>query len=997
MAAPTVHEVTMVMQDMICVEIRETAVDHVGLVEVASPPDAGAYNAWLSRDKTTGGSGSDNALIVGANKDWLKFEDIRASEYLDRDAADVAGDYGTIGGLTVTNVYRKTLPCDWGECKGTSGTITTKAASMRHMLYLKLSGNLAEGTHTIDFPTDTGVVDYEFTFNDKTTRFRGIKANQYGLAPTDLMKFGYIAEWIPGYGTEGQVDYSAISDWHILNANKTIVWSAGAAPALRIGPNDSEPNSGISAPDSRLTSTTTTPRTIVSPGYTNANPVVITYTGDDLTNGMIVRIEGVRADVLGVDTVSALNCISSTVLNHTIANVDNTNPLAKTAELQGVDRSAATATWLSGGLVHQTQATVNRAATYVYGLDFTAFEPEVGATFYIYVEGLGISHPFYIDHASWHNIAANMAAGEYNHRHGIALDGRFGYTRPAGFSPDAHTIYQNLLPYAFSNEIGIHSIGQADALGSIEVCGLTTSPMHTTDTVTYTPGHHDAGDHDSRIGSHSIGYYGFMDFYDQFPDAAEATDWNIPTMEELYPADTTYDGTAVLPECLQQAMFALRDYIAGMTAEGAVRGGINMAAVSTTTPSWLIRSANGSPATTNTVFVYGPDHLAGYMLCALLAKMATCLRKWDDEHSVSTFATLAQYYEDKAVLCWENSEYIWDNGSAWGSGSDGDVDTARTALYGDYRTACESLSAGAFATRFGTVQTFCTSTGRRHSAAAALYKATGEIAYGDIITNSGMDSTTNMANAFGTAAWEYATATHANAVAEKQTTYKSAITNWATGQITDFMYGDIGFKTLKHSTGSASFGADGTDWSEKALPITAAYILSERASPGSGAIYRKAMEDGWHYGLGANLTGKSLVTGVGTEVVTGALHCDSMAQGVALPKGIMVYGPCDRGISSAQSLQSNSPLNWLTQDSTISYTTDFEHERSLDPIHFAWPQHEHFYENPGLIEMTEYVFGGSIAPQQWVAAVLWAGNGELETEFGSGTVSGMALGLQFGI
>jgi endoglucanase len=140
------------------------------------------------------------------------------------------------------------------------------------------------------------------------------------------------------------------------------------------------------------------------------------------------------------------------------------------------------------------------------------------------------------------------------------------------------------------------------------------------------------------------------------------------------------------------------------------------------------------------------------------------------------------------------------------------------------------------------------------------------------------------------------------------------------------------------------------------------------------------LEDGWHYGLGANLTGKSLTTGLGTDVVTVALHNDSAAMGVPVPKGIMLYGPCRRVMIMSLSFKGNSPLNYLTMNSSPSYTTDYEHYRSVQPTHFAWPRHEHFFESPGLIEMVEYVFGGNIGPQQWVASVLWAGGKNLTTK-----------------
>ena len=114
------------------------------------------------------------------------------------------------------------------------------------------------------------------------------------------------------------------------------------------------------------------------------------------------------------------------------------------------------------------------------------------------------------------------------------------------------------------------------------------------------------------------------------------------------------------------------------------------------------------------------------------------------------------------------------------------------------------------------------------------------------------------------------------------------------------------------------------------------------------------------------------MTGLGTDTVKVALHNDSMAAGDPVPKGILVYGPCHRGAQSALATGSHSPQLWLTQGSNPVFVIDFESDRSIHPGINAWPQHEHFFESPGLIEMTEYVFGGCIGPQQYVASVLWA-------------------------
>jgi endoglucanase len=976
-----VHEVTMVLPDLVKIEIREANVTHQGLGAAPNPPDF-PVNEWIKRN-------GKYALIGGPNNDWYKYEDVRPTIFLNRDLADRPEGYGEIGGNRVTAVYRKTLPHDWGECRGDEGTRTTKAVSMRHYIYLQLSGDLAQGTHKIAFPpglcisppsTLSDLEDFRFVFNDKTTRFAAIKSNQVGHASADLMKYAYLAEWVPGYAEEGRVSFFFIEDWHIVDAEGSKIWSSGAPPVLRVSGTDVEPHSAIDATDRRLTSTTRPIRKLT--GYTVADPCVVTYEGPDIENDTVVRFE----DVLGAgNSLAPMNSTENIARSFAVRNVDNTGP--KTFKLMQLDfgkenettllNSAKAKPWLEGGTIYETSPDNNRAGTYVFGLDFSKFQPANDGIFRIYVEGLGVSHPFRVDNAVWHDVAANMAAGEYHHRHDIALDGRFGYTRPAGFSPTVQKIYRNLLPLYFSVEVG----RPATPVTNVGIAGKTTSPMHTEKTVDYVPGHHDAGDHDSRVGSHSLAYYGYMDFFDQFPAAAAATRWNIPKMSELYSADARYAGTETLPDCLQQAMFALHGYISGISENGEVSGGVNWSTSSSLVPSWLINSG-GSITTDNTVFVFGPDHVCGYIFSGLLAKMAICLQK------STGFEALAQYYADLALLCWNRAELVYDMGSAWNAGSSEAVVAARIAMYdtggtvlpGGYKTASDSLVPASFEETFTYLQKVIERQGWRLFNAAVLYRVTGDVSYGNIITQVKFSNGVDYSLPFSRALYEYINCTHESAAPIKQGEYKKFMHEWCVTNIFKCVNGRLGFKTLKRTSTNGGFGADGTDWSGVVGALVAMFVIRERDYPGGGEEYRKVLEDGWHYGLGANLTGKSLTTGLGTDVVTVALHNDSAAMGVPVPKGIMLYGPCRRVMIMSLSFKGNSPLNCLTMNSSPSYTTDYEHYRSVQPTHFAWPRHEHFFESPGLIEMVEYVFGGNIGPQQWVASVLWAGNDKLSVK-----------------
>ena len=961
---PRVTEITAVTSNILRIDLRDPPVIHRGLEAVGNPPETGAYGSWLSRN-------GKNVLVIGANKNWFKQEDLRPDSYVNRRACDIASNW-SVNGQPVLAVYRKTQPYDWGECRGQTGAITTKSAPMRHVIYLHLSARLLAGVQTVDFPVDVGLPRQEFDYDDRVTRCSAIHHNQVGHSPRDRAKQAYLSQWIPGYGNEGRLYFDETARWHIIDQSGSIVWSSEKPLGLRIDATEQEQFSGVAPDDTLLTSTTSPPRRVVEPGYTNTSPAAIYYSGDDLMEGQIIRIEGARAKRSGVDVQAVISLPDyrvSSVRNFLVKNLDNSDQSKKKAELwveyldggarkwKPWDLSVWPELWLTGGRILEVNGWVNRAATPVYDLDFSSFTPSVPGEYRIYLEGIGVSHAFRMDRDVWLDVAANMAAGEYHHRHDIALDGRFGYSRPPGFSPKSQKIYKNLTPLAFSNEVGF--VGGGDQMGGIELTGLTTSPMHTDELADYAPGHHDAGDHDSRLLSHMLAYYMYIDFCDHFPERAAATNWNIPKVEELYP-DEIYIGSSGLPDCLQQAMFSVHGYLKSMTPEGWVSGGVNWTSFSSLVPSWLVRSAG---ETTNTVFAYAPDHICTGALAMLLAKLARAVRRQ------RTNRALSAYYTAKALQAWAAAEIIFDNGSNWNSSSSAEVVNARQALYGRYRTECERIVPGEFDRRWALRNPSYASSGWRGAAASALFRSTGKIEFSDIFLKSELITETNGKQI---ALWEYANCHKPGTDVAKREACGRALASFSDRFLLSYLDGKIGFKSLKLLGAPAGFGRDGTDWQSFALPLAAAYILAERSSQGSGVKYRKAMETGWGYCLGANMTGKSLVTGLGTDTVKVALHNDSMAAGDPVPKGILVYGPCHRGAQSALATGSHSPQLWLTQGSNPVFEIDFESDRSIHPGINAWPQHEHFFESPGLIEMTEYVFGGCIGPQQYVASVLWA-------------------------
>ena len=96
-----------------------------------------------------------------------------------------------------------------GEGFGASGGLTVKFGSMKHFLFLKLSGPLRQGgPYTVSFPPGTRLTSASFTFDDRTIRAIAIRGTQVGHRPGDVNKLAYLALWVPGSPNEGAINFA---------------------------------------------------------------------------------------------------------------------------------------------------------------------------------------------------------------------------------------------------------------------------------------------------------------------------------------------------------------------------------------------------------------------------------------------------------------------------------------------------------------------------------------------------------------------------------------------------------------------------------------------------------------------------------------------------------------------------------------------------------------------------------------------------------------------
>ncbi len=102
-----------------------------------------------------------------------------------------------------------------------------------------------------------------------------------------------------------------------------------------------------------------------------------------------------------------------------------------------------------------TGGKVNAARTHVFEMNFgpDVWPDPAPGEYRVLVPGLGCSRVFRVDEDVWADAFRIGMAGLYNHRAGMALDGRYGYSRPRSLHPaDGFTVFQSRLPIAVTGE-----------------------------------------------------------------------------------------------------------------------------------------------------------------------------------------------------------------------------------------------------------------------------------------------------------------------------------------------------------------------------------------------------------------------------------------------------------------------------------------------------------------------------------------------------------------
>lgn len=927
--AVRVNEVTVIKPDLLRVEVFDSDVTLQGIEEY----DGSAFS-YFEPSSTWSDINSKKGFPIGPNKDWVFYEDLEPDAYLDRDAAQVAGNYGAIGGKTVTAVYYKAKPRrGFEQFPGNA----TRGSQMRHYLYLELSADLAEGDHTIDFPSGTGLADYSFTYDTHTTRCSAIHVNQHGYRPSDV-KYAHLSQWVPGYGTNGEIDLVSelsLTAFQIIDEDGNQVYS-GSIEA-RVGPTDAEASYNISdtatATSNRQRYVDSTENAVSIAAITTGSSTTIEYSGADVfSNGDIIALDAIPDGslyyLLNQQFVSYVK----------VASVNTTNNTFVVKTLADADIDTTGGSYTSGGLIFKTWLS-NSVGTYVYGMDFSAFSPSVGGTFRIRIPGLGVSDTFKVDDAVWYKAASMYAQGEYSQRMGIEIDGRFGFTRPLNFRSgyNNQTIYESTVPYFFCSESGI-------APNDIDQQAAGAAPYLTSTEVTGWGGWHDAGDWDSRLPVVLEPLHLMLVVYENMTSAQRTgLDFGLPLSSEIFGAGwSAIDGEGDL---LHSALWCVESYRQLQKSNGSVPAGFNISTGEPFgEPSWLYRFS---------IYEYLPDEGTTFGYALVAAKLAKVLEDLG-------YTTLATTYETSAVDAWDWAESIYQNTAG-----------ARDDHYA--QTETDMVTAGFSSAEFdaNVAASVANAASNRRIAAAALFALTGESTYKTIIDTDWGGGAWSMNGGGKMAAYEYSQAAGANSTYAAQ--METAIATWSTTGVINHASLDIGYKHVAVSGQGNSFGR----YAGSQIETVSAMILAHLV--GGSSTHKDALVHTMNYILGSNQTEYCWTSGLGHRNTLGMLHRDVVATAQDFPNGYNIYGPNRQEVGQAAFNFQTGDTQFINWVGSIGTSPDENHVPQ--PHRLAWPINEALWENRLVIEQMEYTTQEGILPQYAGSVYLHALNDNTATEY----------------
>ncbi|KQT87321.1 hypothetical protein ASG60_12990 [Methylobacterium sp. Leaf469] len=875
----SVQEITVATPDILAVEVRDPPFVP-GRILALDVPRSEAPGTWVRH-------GDAWAQVIGPKRDHLRSSDAPPGHHLDRGAIDAAAGYGRIGGRRVVAVYRKSMPYESGIFYDEGGATRT-GASFRHQIYLKLDGPVPRGTHTLAWPGNL-LPPTAFTYDDRTTRALALRGTQLGHAPADIAKTAYLALWLPGGPDLGAVDFRryGVKRFAILDENGAAAFSGDIG--LRATPDTPEPTNGLPKPLADSVDADGLRRPI---GTFRARDGQVSARAHGLRDGQRIALEGLGGDRIPIFATVA----QPTPDGFVAARPDRPLPVS--------DRT--------GGTVAPAHA-ANRAGTFVFELDYSAWQPKRPGRYRLWIPGLGVSDPFPVGDEVWLGAARVAIGGLYNHRSGIALDGRFGYRRPAAFRPTPEApVRRSRMPLAWSTE-GLDGFASSEV--GAEPAWLTggNAPSNVWG------GYMDAGDWDRRIQHVDVATL-LLEVFEGLPPHLRTADFGLPRSSEVLD-DPIYATADALPNLLHEPIWLLDFFRRLQGPDGGVSGGIESARYPLLgEPSFLEH---------HRVFAYAPDPLATYRYAGAAAGLARVLREAGQ-------AALAELFRESALRAWRWAEAGFNAPDA--AYADALAVARRTDLF----------AAVPWETRRATLQRL---TGEfRVAAAAALFRLGEGRAFGQLFEEA-WSTGFGIAERRADAAWDYARA--AQAEPEIRTRIDVGLVREATGFAAVQRGGT--YPSMKHPYAPAGWG-QGTAPGEG---MTRLFLRAHRLS-GNPELLGLMMQTAQGL-LGTNQLGLSLTTGIGVRQVRHPLHEDHRAMGVPVPPGITIYGFGPQSAFSPEWLFGPAWAIFPEGDSTAPA------HRRIHPARFAMPYFEYLIEHPGMVMQQEYTVQQTIV----TTAALW--------------------------
>lgn len=961
----SVFDISMVTADMICLEVRDSKALKGNIVDYAGVSQ-GAYGDYVSKLNPVSGA-TEFGIVIGRNHDHIRFSDQQPLHALSRTPTDLASNYSgsSLGGRTVTNVYRISKPVDSIQQYGVGGS-QILGVCMHHWIYLKLSGALSAGAgYTISnsgspFPTIT------FDYSDRTTHCAAIRATQVGHRASDGEKLAYLSHWVPGFGTEGRIDYSAITSFEVIDASNATVFTSSAI-TRRITATDAETNLQFNTNDFYMPSTTIATKKIT--GWVGGTSTA-TLSAHGYVTGQVKMFRGMfDANLEG----RPLKIGTTTANTFVIMEMDG---VTRVATSNGFADLFATG---FNNLVYDTFLG-NRACTNVYQLDYSLWTSGVAGTYRIRVPGIGVSYPFLVGDDVHYKAAKVSVQGYYNQFLGIALDPAIGgVTRPLSYKDGVGgtQIFLSKLPAIASVETHNN-----DAINVTPDHGASAPFITTTRMTGWWIAWEDAGDWDEQLIVHAPSLWSLLEYgHEVLPTAVKNHHtFGFPRMTTLLDP-TTYAGTDNLSEAVHMVVAYMDNYRRFQDPSGWV-----VSAVQYDDAGYGGGGNNRIPSflsTTQPICLAG-DHVSNYYYAMVAGKLGQIFRD-------AGFTTLGNLWVASAELAWDWAESINNDFLAHGTAG-----TVFNAYFGPSGLNLQANMGWSSATYTSAMQNCAIMiradnadhVGIRGDASGMLYRATNNFAkYGQWLFNAfamttyvGMveyvratDLLTRPAvggirSGVDQIAYYVGTDTNGQGYDHAATSlFASAFAEG--GQISSYKFGEVG----------VFFSAIGPDYMIRAFnaPQTTRNATNK---------FLRLIHSMTDYQQGSNQEGMCTTSGLGFFCTPNALHRDREAMGIPGKDwpGITTYTWwfSNQGGIGFFVFANGSDFNFTVNCPPVGVTND---PRLIEPYYRAYPAMQSHWATTFNIYNTEFTTETDIIPMYLANLWRWSWDGNLVGNGGGGS------------